>query len=79
MNEEKDNKYHLDCIEAFLNLLEKKNVELQKKDKIINKMIDFIDAIDGCLCFDLELRNCIDKNCKECIKQYFERKVENGN
>ena len=61
-------------ITTFLNLLEKKNVELQKKDKIINKMIDFIDAIDGCLCFDLELRNCIDKNCKECIKQYFERK-----
>lgn len=50
--------------------------ELENKDKIIYEMIDFIDAIDGCLCFDLESRNCIDKNCKECIKQYFERKVE---
>ena len=57
------------AIEIVLNLLE-------KKDRIINEMIDFIDEIDGCLCFDLETRNCIDKNCKDCIKQYFERKVE---
>lgn len=59
-------------ITTVLNLLE-------KKDKIIDEMVDFIDEIDGCLCFDLESRNCIDKNCKECIKQYFERKLENGN
>lgn len=70
-------------IEQYQNMLATNDmlhvIECEKKDKMIYEMIDFIDAIDGCLCFDLESRNCIDKNCKECIKQYFERKVENGN
>lgn len=63
------------------------SVELQKKDKIINELEDIFYNYQLC---EYELTDCTYRKCeyiaddeippcKECIKQYFERKVENGN
>ncbi len=72
----------LDCIAigTVLTLLEKKN-------KQIDELEDIFYNYQLC---EYELTDCTyrkceyiadDENppCKECIKQYFERKVENGN
>ena len=57
--------------------------ELEKKDKMIDMMANFIDDVDKddkicsiigeevCTTFENGILNCI-----ECIKQYFERRVE---
>lgn len=58
---------------------------LENKDKIIDLMAEWIEKHtkyydeDGCYC-EVEKDIC-NKNieCEYCIKQYFERKVENGN
>ena len=58
---------------------------LENKDKIIDLMAEWIEKHtkyydeDGCYC-EVEKDIC-NKNieCDNCIKQYFERKVENGN
>lgn len=67
-------RYDLDCIETILNLLE-------KKDKIIDLMIKVM--IDSSICDYFIKQNCKHyagenkKLCDVCIKEYFERKVEN--
>ncbi len=56
-------------------------IELKKKDKVIDLMAKYIADIDNeDICFEIENKYC-DKNmdygeCEDCIKQYFERKVE---
>lgn len=56
-------------------------IELKKKDKVIDLMAKYIADIDNeDICFEIENKHC-DKNmdygeCEDCIKQYFERKVE---
>ena len=70
------------AIETVLNLLEKKDEEIENKDKIINLMSEYISSldIDEDICMkntvNTELCNEEYSNCKECIKQYFERKLE---
>ena len=55
--------------------------ELEKKDKMIDLMAEYISDldIDEDICKKQSDNNCDDINreveCKECIKQYFERKV----
>lgn len=49
-----------------------KDLALQKKDKIIDLMCDYIDCLD----LNAVSEDCI--NCKECLKQYFEKEAENG-
>ena len=55
-------------------------VELEKKDKMIDLMAEYISDldIDEDICKKQSDNNCDDINreveCKECIKQYFERK-----
>ena len=67
-NKEKDN------LEA---LNEGWKIELEKKDKIINAMADSLSEegyyADKCQS-KIEADEC-DENCKNCIKQYFEKKV----
>ena len=60
--------------------------ELGQKDKIIDLMAETINNhdIDEDICKQMgQKANCNEfedtEKCKECIKQYFERKVENGN
>lgn len=56
-------------------------VELEKKDTMIDLMAEYISDldIDEDICKKQSDNNCDDINreveCKECIKQYFERKV----
>lgn len=58
--------------------------EIKKKDKVIDEMATFIDDYtyrdntDDFVC-DFQLRNncdCINIDCKECIKQYFSEKAQ---
>nr|DAJ93325.1 MAG TPA: hypothetical protein [Caudoviricetes sp.] len=57
------------------------NARIEKKDKVIDLMAKYIADIDNeDICFEIENKHC-DKNmdygeCEDCIKQYFERKVE---
>ena len=61
--------------ETVLNMLKEKDKEIEKKDKIIYKMIDsFIDLGFGFEYCSNDDR-CIN-DCDKCIKQYFERKVK---
>lgn len=63
------------------------SVELQKKDKIINELEDIFYNYQLC---EYELTDCTYRKCeyiaddeippcKECIKQYYERKVTDTN
>lgn len=69
------------AIETVLNLIKEQQEKLEKKDKIIDLMAAFIDEISEYYT-KIEGKNndfcdekCIDKNidCRDCIKQYFER------
>ena len=64
------------AVRNVLSMLKEKDKEIEKKDKIIYKMIDsFID-----LGFWFEYCNNDDRcinDCDKCIKKYFERKVKN--
>lgn len=69
------------AIETVLNMLKEKEAEIEKKDKMIDLMAEYISDldIDEDICKKQSDNNCDDINreveCKECIKQYFERKV----
>ena len=70
------------AIETGLNIIKIKDKEIEKKDKIIDLMAEYISNldIDEDICMkniaNTELCNEKYSNCKECIKQYFEKKVE---
>lgn len=61
--------------------LAEKSAEIEKKDKMIDLMAEYISDLDiyEDICKKQSDNNCDDINreveCKECIKQYFERKV----
>lgn len=71
-----------EAIETVLNMLKERDKEPEKKDKIINKMAEYIDSnnyVDNEECqfqWDFDIKKCIENgDCKDCIKQYFESKV----
>ena len=63
--------------------IEKLLAELEEKDKIIDLMSDFINNydIDEEIC--AQVVNCNDfinkEKCKECIKEYFEKRIQEEN
>lgn len=63
-------------IKTVLNLIQEQQAEIEKKDKMIDEMIDYIDNECGCIKGFKNCENIEDPHCKDCIKQYFERKVE---
>lgn len=69
-------------IETVLNMLKEKDAEIEKKDKMIDLMAEYISDldIDEDICKKQSDNNCDDINreveCKECIKQYFEKQVK---
>lgn len=50
-------------------------IELEKKDKIIDEMAKQLYILG--FCKEIKCKECTAKEFKECIKQYFERKIEN--
>ena len=69
---------------AIGNVLE----ELEKKDKVINEMSEFINEMSNELVAETGVNNlefckmkkCIDNgelDCRDCIKEYFTNKAEN--
>ena len=72
----------LDYAKEILSLIKEQQEEIQQKDKQIDLMAEWIEKHtkyydeDGCYC-EVEKEICkYDIECKDCIKQYFERKVE---
>lgn len=66
----------------YKKLVEKQQAKIENKDKIIDLMVEEFKKIfsEGEPCdLDHEMECKKYKECKDCIKQYFERKVENGN
>lgn len=65
---------YISDLRTVLNLVKKQQEELEKKDKIIDEMAKYIDFEEmdfNCSCL------CVKEGCQEqCIKQYFENKVE---
>ena len=64
-------------LEGLINL----ENEIKKRDKIIDEMAKFIANldIDEDICKNIQCTNELNKlqkNCSECIKQYFTKKVE---
>ncbi|MBS5863709.1 MAG: hypothetical protein KIC54_03370 [Clostridium sp.] len=62
-------------IETVLNMLKEKDTEIEKKDKMMDLMAEYIDEDDTSLANYLYRKN--GKCNKEMIKQYFERKATN--
>ena len=62
-------------IETVLSMLKEKDKEIEKKDKIIDLMSKWLYEDDTSFGYD-KLK---DVNTSEKIKQYFERKVKDGN
>ena len=59
--------------------LAEKNAEIEKKDKIIDLMAEEINQLGGDyddFCIDTVWNEDCYEDCKNCIKQYFERKSE---
>ena len=66
-------------------MLKEKDAEIEQKNEVLNRVYDFIWENDCCRYFSkkhalynqvLNFDSCLG-NCKRnCIKQYFERKVE---
>ncbi len=83
---------YISDLKIALELIQKQQVELERKDKIINEMACTIydyanlgklkicdcELEDGKIALDLCEQTLADRNCLECIKRYFERKVEDA-
>ena len=78
-------------IKLTLNYISKLRKELDKKDKVINEIseklyklkikLELNDLLEDCFIpreFS-DINNCIKTDCKECIKEYFYKKVEEEN
>lgn len=72
-------------VKHIVELFEKQNLEISKKDKIINLMAEHIcnsAIVDDTVCAlkcDCETdinEDCTQEKMMKCTKQYFERKVE---
>lgn len=72
-----------ESLEIILNLIKSQQEELEKKDKIIDEAVAVI--IDSSICDYFIKDNCKHyagenkKTCDNCIKQHFEKKVEESN
>lgn len=74
-----ENPYHINFEKIFFrgkaNLIHKFEKIIEKKDKQIDLMAEYIDEIDVSedIC---EGKTMCDENCQDCIKQYFAGLVE---
>lgn len=58
--------------------LAEKNAEIEKLNRQIDLMAEEINETDRGYTDYCEMKIECDRNCKECIKQYFERKATNN-
>ena len=65
-------------IETVLSMLKENSAEIEKKDKIIDLMAEEINETDRGYIDYCQFKMVCDRNCKECIKQYFEREVNSS-
>ena len=73
------NELFLKMLNSIDSLIQKQQSELKKKDKIIDEMATYFGS-GLSMCEDCE--KCFEAKdiyeyCKQCIKQYFEREVNN--
>lgn len=78
--------YFKDMLQKTLNLIEKQQKELEKKNKVIDLMAKMINShdIDDDICGQFgKDKDCSDftdeELCVDCIKEYFYKKVEEKN
>ena len=64
--------------QTVLSLIKEQQEKIEKKDKQIDLMAEFIGQDMMCIRPEIEC-NKMTHDCKNCIKQYFERKVKNEN
>lgn len=64
-----------DYFKTILNLIQTQQEEIEKKDKTINEMAKQLYILG--FCKELKCKECNADKFEECIKQYFERKIEN--
>ena len=64
------------AIETVLSMLKEKDKEIEKKDKIIDLMAEEINETDRGYIDYCQFKMVCDRNCKECIKQYFKEIAE---
>ena len=70
-----DNKEYEHMKKSLKGIISRSNAEIEKKDEIIDLMAEWLYEDDTSFGYG----NLKDVNTSEKIKQYFERKVENGN
>lgn len=76
-------KKHTKYMEILLNLIQKQDIEINKLNNVIDKIIEYtVDTtyrdLGECEFEDRNNVKCI-KDCKQCIKRYFIQKVADTN
>ena len=73
-------RYELDCIDTVLYLIKEQQEELDKKDKQIDLMADFMyktgTGRKALSCVFRQNDECNENGCEYCIKRYFAGLVE---
>ncbi|MCI9247478.1 MAG: hypothetical protein HFJ30_10375 [Clostridia bacterium] len=65
-----------DNLQILLNIIQKQQAKLEKKNKIIDLMTEYIDINCDCIKGFDKCEQIDDPHCLKCIKQYFEKQVE---
>lgn len=76
--------FEFDCMKELINLIQKQQEELKKKDKEIDLLTKFVEnnISEKKLINEICIKGkCVNEECheddiKECVKQYFEKQVE---
>lgn len=81
-----DIKLLINDLPKFIEIIQKQKEEIEKKDKIIDKMTRKIliyqikdSKLTEKMCNECGYEDCCEYISQDCIKQYYERKVENEN
>lgn len=86
----KDHKYYADAIETVLSMLEEKDKEIEtltrqrdyykarynELSKIVDSMAKHIYILGDYACLYEECDDNMDRECEDCIKEYFYKKVK---
>lgn len=64
--------YYIQAIDIVLNLIQKQDTEINKLKNVIDKMVTWINDHEDPFkdCHETNI-SCADKECEDCIKEYF--------